>query len=693
MVSVLTRPQGVILSDTNIAATIDEDYGGYATVNKIAHLLIENQYVYIQCPVENYNGFWPIHVFDANRFTLKLPEGAYVPFIVATSIIYFTEEDTHTWSCVHLPIVYKLKTDRYPVSDPITAHVVQSITGYANQNGYVLLTLSGGLGTFEELAWVTIAGSANDEVNGVWQIIDKISNSSIVINLSYASYALVGATAQLYDANYNIVVRVYAGFQPGRFWQSIRPEELAATLRFIPDSNNEVKFSINEILKAYIETKNNTLLATLPNNTDFWTDFRIEFAESYDDSNGYTIVTFEGSFTADSLYGVAVNSMLPFKNRYSGFVSEYMDKFLTLFQSPVIFVGKYFDLSCIIRESTDTMVLKHEWYTGGVLQATTTKSIPNVGDGIYRIQPDQNCDYDRVDLSVLAANFSLLPAYPISDFTNEAGPGTNWASIGSTPQVSLSAGTSSDYLLSPSITGWVPSDNVVITLGVQIVLGGSVTISVEFYESGILVGTGTFTNTAGGDFIETFSAVVTGTPDEVKLKAINNGSGTRNILVRSLDVDVFDIITSAITAEIDCSCSNQDIYLSWLNNLGGFDHWKFTAQKDYITDIDDSGETSINIFGEWPKSYGEFSDTADRKQTFRSSSESILVRSQHLTLQQVQALSYIRKSVLVQIINGIYDRRTVIVDSESFTSYKEDEKLYTLSFMIKMTDNNPSQRL
>jgi hypothetical protein len=155
-------------------------------------------------------------------------------------------------------------------------------------------------------------------------------------------------------------------------------------------------------------------------------------------------------------------------------------------------------------------------------------------------------------------------------------------------------------------------------------------------------------------------------------------------------------VTETKSIGIDCNCvpskSEEGIYLSWLNYLGGFDYWLFTAYKDHIIDINDSGETEENIFPAWPNSYGEFADTI-RKQTSRTSRKQILVRSQHLTLEQIEGIQYIKTSPLVQIVNSIYDKRTVLVDTDSFTTYKEEDKLYSISFTITYTDDVPSQKV
>ncbi len=133
-------------------------------------------------------------------------------------------------------------------------------------------------------------------------------------------------------------------------------------------------------------------------------------------------------------------------------------------------------------------------------------------------------------------------------------------------------------------------------------------------------------------------------------------------------------------------------YMTWLNHLGGFEYFPFTAKKEFQVDVLETAQTRKNIFPEWPNSYGKFADTID-KQTFRRSKNSVIVRSQHLSLNQLESLSYIRTSPLVQLVYSRLDRRTVIVDEDSFKKYDEADKLYALQFKISFTDEIPSQRV
>jgi len=132
--------------------------------------------------------------------------------------------------------------------------------------------------------------------------------------------------------------------------------------------------------------------------------------------------------------------------------------------------------------------------------------------------------------------------------------------------------------------------------------------------------------------------------------------------------------------------------MTFLNHLGGFEYFFFTARKEYQIHIEETGETVENILPNYPASYNANADTI-RKQTFRRSANYVVVRSQYLTMSQLQAIKHIRTSPLVQIIDSRTDRRTVIVDSDSFSIYDEKDKLFSLQFSIRFTDDIAAQRL
>jgi hypothetical protein len=132
--------------------------------------------------------------------------------------------------------------------------------------------------------------------------------------------------------------------------------------------------------------------------------------------------------------------------------------------------------------------------------------------------------------------------------------------------------------------------------------------------------------------------------------------------------------------------------ITFLNHLGGFEYFFFTAKKEYGVDVEETGETRENILPNWPNSWGLNADTID-KQTFRKSRDYVIVRSQYLSLNQLQALKQIRTSPLVQIMTTRLDRRTIIVDTDSFKVYDEADKVFSVQFKVRFTNLNPSQRV
>ena len=447
------------------------------------------------------------------------------------------------FNCVHLPIVYKLSNDKFPTN---TVDSIVSVSSQQNEYGYAYLTLSADLKVgVQTLDYLTLQVNG---VNGIYQIINAINDSEIVINLQYSATNSFG-DCQYYYNNYHNKIAIYGGLRSGHNQEINKPMKLITEVNIVPDIGNNSFININEFLKTDIKILTNN--SASQNAINQFTEFYIEYAESYDSSDGNIISTFVSSYTSDSAnYAIAVNSKLPFQNGYGGAMDAYTTgQFLTTMSTPSLFPGYEYYIWCL-RELSDTNDLTVERYKNGTLQGTDTFTINQQDEGVYSLK--------------------LSDSYPIGD---------------------------EDQL--------------------------------QIY-----------------------------TDTEVK------------------------------TIDINRNCSNQSIYLTWLNYLGGMDSWVFTAQKDYGVDIEDVQETENNIFINWPNSY---SDSAIKYEIKRQSRETILVRSQNLTLDQVNGLKYIKTSPLVQTYDNIY--KNVLVDNSSFTVYSESDKLYSISFTISMTDQVPSQSL
>jgi hypothetical protein len=436
--------------------------------------------------------------------------------------------------------------------------------------------------------------------------------------------------------------------------------------------------------------------------------FFIKHAEVYDDSDGTTLSSITPSYTSDlsNFEGFAVNAKLNFKNVYSGALSEYIigsssQKFLTIFDRPVIFKDRYFDVSFLYdpASSETLIIIKKESFINSVEQLETLSVITPSDEGVYRYNVDDaNCAYDRIDLTLYEGIGVSFPAP--STWTDAAGSWTSKTAtvfnlvdnvfppgpITSYVAMAISAGTSIRFTFSVSLSGTI---NGPIRFFIYLSDNVFTPVSSVVTED-VSVGSTSFT--------VNLTAASTSTRLVLEVGAASgatSGTTTLNVTIPSFYYTYSAAITETKSFDIDCGCLKAKAtgyYLSWMNYLGGFDYWYFTAYADNIMDITESEETEENLFPEWPNSYGEFADTI-RKQTFRNSREQILVRSQHVSEAQLQAIKYIKTSPLVQIVNSIYDRRTVIVDADSFTYLKEGSNLYEISFTITYTDDVPSQRV
>jgi len=330
--------------------------------------------------------------------------------------------------------------------------------------------------------------------------------------------------------------------------------------------------------------------------------------------------------------------------------------------------------------------LRKQNYTNGVLGTTTYETISYYDDGVYRIQIEQDGSEDRIDATLVAYNNETFP---------------QGISFATSSVSSSSASQTIDWFL-PANVAVVGTYTYTIQIGATADAGDAITASITYTHIDGTTTSVLSTSLVGvsGTNSGASQAFPTPTKDVVQITysySYNSVGPNANSLSGSVQlnndfVNGYQTLSEVKTIEVSSECSNQDLYLTWKNYLGGHDYWKFTAEKEYGVDVSDVKETTNNINTEWPKSYGEFADTI-KQDISRTSHNTILVRSQNLTLDQVQALKYIKTSPLVQIMTSKTDRRTVQVDSGSFVSYSESDKLYGIQFTITYTDEIASQSL
>lgn len=444
----LNRPQGYKLTDSSVTGTAYDDGTGIVQiVTDFAHGLIDGDHVLIESNISSYNGFVEVDSVAYNTFKIK-SGGDYIEFIQSVEINYYVAVLAHGWQCVHLPIVYELESDIFPNNTAEESYQPNTVVSFSNSNGYVQLNLSQALSDPTELAKIELVGEGT--LAGVYQILTVVQPWAVVIDLVYsASYSFTGYVIVKYYDNYAINVEIYAGLEAGHRWETVKPFELAATLKFIPDAEGRAKFSINEVLRGYIQTRNKLDLDTLPNNLDFMVEFYIRYFESYDESDGDEITTHEGDQTTDDFIGKAVNAKLPFKNIYSGHLSEYINedtylaKWLTLFVRPLAVVGRFFDLSFLLQYSGVDIVVTIYKSLEGVVTDTEVLNFENPGMGVMRIPIEAESGFDEYCIQVSTEGTPEIPGVTtpivlpdLDEGVNIAGSGINWTT-GSAPTVTL----------------------------------------------------------------------------------------------------------------------------------------------------------------------------------------------------------------------------------------------------------------
>jgi len=408
-----------------------------------------------------------------------------------------------------------------------------------------------------------------------------------------------------------------------------------------------------------------------------------------------------------------VNSKLDFRNGRGGNMFDYIArttnpkaKWMTGFIRPTLFEDEYFSLSVIIEDfsSRDPYVaISQQDNSGNEIGTDLTAQIDPQGIGVYQLRIDQ------LGISPLAKVLKaiIVDANLFNQFVDSFPDATGWTLSASS---SIAAGI---LQLGNDMTGEAKkafglTNLTEYTVEITITAVGAIGSECDLAFSNDA--TDLDTTSKYGSFLGSFSIVGVHTinittnnlsPQVLFLNQPSTGAG------RFVDISLIRIfessqdtpidfnesfaLTETICIDYDQQCSSQDIYLMWLNQFGGWDFWKFTAEKDFNTDITESQRTEKNIYDNWPKSYNR---QALREESRISGFKSITVRSQHLTAAQADSIGGIKTSMYVlQVKEGLFvsDNVTVLVDKNSFQRFNETDDLFTMVFNIRQTDDIATQ--
>lgn len=712
MLTLIRRPKGNRISDT-VNTTYDIGSDGYGSA--LLHSgsgLSNGQLVQIRNSYTSYNGFWLLSSFGSGFRLYEYAGSAPMPYRqdVSGANVYPSVGEIKQ-SCVHLPIQYVLESSKFPTNSFDTTRFIEA---FYNDNGFIKITVSGAITNCEVLDYLYISGTSVDELDGAFQILTKHSTTQFTISAPYAAasgsvYTYSSATAVKYYPNYSAKLRIYGGLPTGHEWQELKPYELIVEESIKPDTSNVIKYNVADKLKEKIEIQfNRPNYDSMPYDLDRFCLFYIEYAESYDISDGATVSTFTDTYTSDRLNfeGMAIDAKNEFKDRYSGYLAEftYCDddhpaRFLTDAVQPVLFDGWPFDLSFINSMGVSVLYLKERLYdeSGTLLSETNTEFDGYSSEGIMRL-PISYEDGVYKEVSIIDRLFLLN-----ATLWEDRPPDNTFSK--SLDTFVFSTSVDEVYSAEQDVTGIDINDfnTIVSTLNVTTLEPGATVIAqMAIYGSDGNGRVGSRVVGSAGAYDLTLTDSSTTTFDLSRANILLLKVTIVGLVLGPADGDVvidngFAIsdglqYTEVKRIDINQDCYGEYIYLEWKNKRGGFDKWLFTAFKDYAVNILDTQEKDRNIYPEWEKSYNEFADTIT-EETSRTSRQEIVVRSQNVTEDQINYISGIKMSALVNQVTSLYDRRRVIVDKSGFTIKKDGDKLYNITFTIRFTNNIASQSL
>ena len=562
MVTVVQTPTGHKIIDQAIEATITEDYVGDALVTYVYHGLGDGDYVYITSDIDEYNGFWYVTAIDADTFKISEHSAAdFVEYYQDADIEYYQTQE-HAWNSVFLPIIYKISNDLWPINNVDAAVAISSAS---DDNGFTNLILGGDIRTSEvnALEFVKISGSFNEELNGVWQIVEVISLSNLVLNLPYVNTNdFGGATIQYYYNNYQVKVKVFAGLNMSHPWGHKKPYELVAELSLTPDAENIAMFSIADYIKGQINIRNNPLIYSYPLNLDFFTGFYIAYTESYDNSDTYSLTTYEPPYRNNTFEGYAMAGKLPFKNTYAGDYSDYVltsgspGGWLTLMERLIAIEDKYFDIS-FIKNVRGPFWLIIDKYVSDYLMQTEVIPYEDQGVGVYRVPITPNAYYDTFCVRIHTPGTPSSGGTPattlaaLEDWVNATGAHPGAWTISATPDTSVNgSGGIEGYIAgaiatSPGYTYEfiVEFDLQVAPLNMQVIFA---LLDASFNE----IDTVTYTYTSAGTKAENITLVSGTTGAYFGMRIINNTPiNSKTVEILSAEYNALGVPDDPVTAQ------------------------------------------------------------------------------------------------------------------------------------------------
>lgn len=115
--------------------------------------------------------------------------------------------------------------------------------------------------------------------------------------------------------------------------------------------------------------------------------------------------------------------------------------------------------------------------------------------------------------------------------------------------------------------------------------------------------------------------------------------------------------------------------LAWLNSLGGWESFEFTARRTFGIEVIDTQIRNRSVFQSWPVNFTDHDLENIRIET----RDAVTVRSGQLTEGELNAIKEIRRAITVYDLDNDVE---VQVDKSSFDYFTDREKRRTIEFRI-----------
>ena len=218
--------------------------------------------------------------------------------------IYITDRPSKTlsngylskWSSSELPLQYELQSDYFPINTVDTSYTITNIIYNSALLGTVL-TLSVA-SPYIPLETITIDGT-NTSLDGNVFTVKSFNGNDVIIDFYTTETATTGTTLKYYN-NYKGLLKVFVG-APDQ-----HPYNLDGSKPIIEAGTIEVNFKndgVNNVgvsnVNGYVKAGINAMFDTDENSHYNWGSYYVEYAESYDVSDGVNVTNETKPFVLD----------------------------------------------------------------------------------------------------------------------------------------------------------------------------------------------------------------------------------------------------------------------------------------------------------------------------------------------------------------------------------------------------------